>query len=262
MAPRRQRRGQRSAALQGAYDLPDIITELQEATSLTRKTIIDILLDSGRLAEFIGNPNDFIQMVKGRLQTVLAEIVTEGIQYEKIGGYVYELRELQKDGQEEKDRFLDQMYKLQNPEKSDFDYVVYDSEPERQFAELLDGRERHQALHEAPRQVQDRHSRRPLQPGLGDHQARGRCRPDLHDPRDQEHRRRGQAPPDRERQDQGRDQALRGHWHHGLCSVGARGLAGLMAGMRLEAKTTMAAAACKFLQGSEQEQRVADGRSA
>jgi len=132
--------GQRSASLQGAYDLPDIITELQEATSLTRKTIIDILLASARLPEFIGNPNDFIQMVKGRLQAVLAEIVTEGIQYEKIGGYVYELRELQKDGQEEKDRFLDQMYKLQNPEKSDFDYVVYDSEPERQFAELLDGR--------------------------------------------------------------------------------------------------------------------------
>lgn len=132
--------GQRSASLQGAYDLPDVITELQEATSLTRKTIIDILLDSGRLPEFIGNPNDFTQMVRGRLQAVLAEIVTEGIQYEKIGGYVYELRELQKDGQEEKDRFLDQMYKLQNPEKSDFDYVVYDSEPEHQFAELLDGR--------------------------------------------------------------------------------------------------------------------------
>ena len=132
--------GQRSASLQGAYDLPDIITELQEDTSLTRRTIIDILLDSGRLPEFIGNPNDFIQMVKGRLQAVLAEIITEGIQYEKIGGYVYELRELQQDGQEEKDRFLDQMYKLQNPEKSDFDYVVYDSEPERQFAELLDGR--------------------------------------------------------------------------------------------------------------------------
>ena len=133
--------GQRSASLQGAYDLPDIITELQEATSLTRRTIIDILLGSGRLPEFIGNPNDFIQMVKGRLRSVLAEIVTEGIQYEKVGGYVYELRELQKDGQDEKDRFLDQMYKLQNPEKSDFDYVVYDSEPERQFAELLDGRD-------------------------------------------------------------------------------------------------------------------------
>ena len=133
--------GQRSAELKGTYDLPDIITELQEATSLTRRTIIDILLACGRLQEFIGNPNDFIQMIKGRLQTVLAEIVTEGIQYEKIGGYVYELRELQKDGLEEKDRFLDQMYKLRNPEKSDFDSVIYDSTPEHDFAEILDGRE-------------------------------------------------------------------------------------------------------------------------
>ena len=134
-------KSQRSASLQGSYPLPDIITELQEATSLTRRTIVDVLLASKRLPEFIANPNDFIKMVRARLQSVLAEIVTEGIQYEKIGGYVYELRELQKDGLEEKDRFLDQMYKLQNPEKSDFDYVVFDSEPERQFAELLDGRE-------------------------------------------------------------------------------------------------------------------------
>lgn len=134
-------RGVRSADLKGSYELPDIVTELQEATSLTRKTIVDILVGSGRLAEFIGNPNDFIQMVKTRLQSVLAEIVVEGIQYEQIGGYVYELRELQRDGLEEKDRFIDQMYELQHPEKSDFDYVVYDSGPERDFAELLDGRE-------------------------------------------------------------------------------------------------------------------------
>ncbi|MHB1521874.1 MAG: restriction endonuclease [Ferrimicrobium sp.] len=133
--------GQRSAEINGSYELPDVITDLQEATSLTRKTIVDILLATDRLAEFVANPNDFIQMVRGRLQAVLAEIVTEGIQYEQIGGYIYELRELQKDGQEEKERFLDQMYKLQNPEKSDFDYVVYDSDPERKFAKLLDGRE-------------------------------------------------------------------------------------------------------------------------
>ncbi len=136
-----EERGVRSADLKGSYDLPDIITELQEATSLTRKTIVDVLVGSERLAEFIGNPNDFIQMVKTRLQSVLAEIVVEGIQYEQIGGYVYELRELQREGLEEKDRFIDQMYKLQHPEKSDFDYVVYDSAPEREFAELLDNRE-------------------------------------------------------------------------------------------------------------------------
>lgn len=131
----------RSAELKGSYDLPDIITELQEATSLTRKTIVDILIGSERLGEFIGNPNDFIAMAKRALTTELAKIVVEGIQYEKIAGSVYELRELQKDGAEEKERFLDQMYKVQNQQKTDFDYVVYDSDVELQFAELLDSRE-------------------------------------------------------------------------------------------------------------------------
>ena len=133
--------GTRSAHLKGSYDLPDIITELQEATSLTRKTLVDILIGSGRLGEFIGNPNDFIAMAKRVVQAELAKIVVDGIQYEKIAGSIYELRELQKDGLDEKERFLDQMYKVQNTQKTDFDYVVFDSDVERQFAELLDSRE-------------------------------------------------------------------------------------------------------------------------
>jgi type III restriction enzyme len=133
--------GTRSAALKGSYDLPDIITELQEATSLTRKTIVDILIGSGRLGEFIANPNDFTAMAKRQLQAELAKIVVDGIQYERIAGSVYELRELQKDGEEEKDRFLDKMYHVKNTQKTNFDYVVWDSDVERQFAELLDSRE-------------------------------------------------------------------------------------------------------------------------
>lgn len=133
-APRRE-------LLKGSYDLPDIITELQEATSLTRKTIVDILIGSDRLGEFIGNPNDFVTMAKRALRSELARLVVDGIQYERIAGSVYELRELQRDGEEEKERFLDQMYKVQHTQKTDFDYVVFDSDVERQFAEMLDSRE-------------------------------------------------------------------------------------------------------------------------
>ena len=135
----------RSAELNGAYQLPDIITELQEATSLTRQTLVDILVASNKLEEFISNPNDYISMVKKNLQNVLAAAVVEGLQYEKIGGYVYELRELQKDGMEERDLFIDRLYEVKNKQKTDFDYIQIDSEgidaPERQFAELLDSRE-------------------------------------------------------------------------------------------------------------------------
>lgn len=133
--------GLRGVNLTGSYPLPDIVAQLQEATSLTRKTIIDILIASGRLGEFLDNPNDFIKMASTCIQEELAHVVVEGIQYEKIGGSIYELRELQEDGLEEKDRFLDQLYQVANTEKTDFNYVFYDSEVERQFAEYLDGRE-------------------------------------------------------------------------------------------------------------------------
>ena len=64
---------------------------MQEATSLTRKTIVDILVGSGRLGEFISNPNDFIAMAKRLMQTELAKLVVDGVQYKKIAGSVYEL---------------------------------------------------------------------------------------------------------------------------------------------------------------------------
>ena len=84
-------------------------------------------------------------MVKRNLQNVLAAAVVEGLQYEKIGGYIYELRELQKDGMEERDIFIDRLYEVKNKQKTDFDLIQIDSEgvdaPERQFAKLLDSRE-------------------------------------------------------------------------------------------------------------------------
>jgi len=137
----------RSADLAGAYQLPDIISELQEATSLTRKTLVDVLTRSGKLGEFIGNPNDFIAMVKRNLLNVVAASVQEGVQYEKISGYVYELRELQADGAEARDLFMDRVYETKSfaDGKTDSNYIQIDSDgaeaPERVFAEKLDSRE-------------------------------------------------------------------------------------------------------------------------
>jgi type III restriction enzyme len=140
-----EERATRSVELAGTYQLPNIISELQETTSLTRRTLVDVLIKSGKLDEFIGNPNDFIAMAKRHLTNVVATAVQDGIQYEKVGGYVYELRELQADGAEERDLFMDRVYEVHNKSKTDFDYIQIDSEgvnaPEREFASKLDSRE-------------------------------------------------------------------------------------------------------------------------
>ena len=41
-------------------ELPDVLTELQDRTQLTRRSIARILIDSGRLEDFKRNPQEFI----------------------------------------------------------------------------------------------------------------------------------------------------------------------------------------------------------
>ncbi len=133
--------GVRIADLSGSYKLPDIVTTLQQDTKLTRATIVDILTGCNRLHEFLTNPNDFMQMVKRAILDVMGKIVIDGIQYELIDGVVYQLRQLQEDGEREKQRFIDQLYEVRNKQKTIFDYVIYDSGVENDFATLLDSRE-------------------------------------------------------------------------------------------------------------------------
>ena len=133
--------GENTVRLDSSYELPDIIGELQQATSLTRRTLVDIVKGSSRLAEFVGNPNDFIAMVLRCIKGELAKLLIDGIQYEELDGSIYELRELQADGLEEKERFFERMLEIRNTQKTDFDHVVYESEVEREFAEMLDSRE-------------------------------------------------------------------------------------------------------------------------
>ncbi|HJT58328.1 MAG TPA: DEAD/DEAH box helicase family protein, partial [Ktedonobacteraceae bacterium] len=42
--------------------LPDVLTDLQDRTQLTRRTIAQILVDSGRLSDFRRNPQQFIEL--------------------------------------------------------------------------------------------------------------------------------------------------------------------------------------------------------
>ena len=118
-----------------------IISELQDSTGLTRRTIVDILIGSGRLHEFLKNPYDYVQMVKGAIKSVLAQVVVDGVEYEKMGERNYELRNFQKDSDEEVERFIDRLYQVKNQQKTVTDRLALDSATEQKFAEYLDSRE-------------------------------------------------------------------------------------------------------------------------
>lgn len=133
--------GGSSRDLLGTFDLPDIVSELQDETGLTRQAIVDILQKSGRLPEFLKNPYDFIQMVKMAIKSVLAGVVVDGVEYQQMSESVYELRNFQADAKEGVERFVDRLYEVHNQQKSITNKIALDSATEEAFAKYLDERE-------------------------------------------------------------------------------------------------------------------------
>lgn len=116
------------------HTLPDVITELQNRTNLTRKTIVRILTGSKRLEDFKNNPQKFIQEVTKIIQREMKLLLRDGIKYYKMNDDSYYAVELFEN--EELLAYLND--NAVTSEKSPFDHVIYDSEIEESFAKRFE----------------------------------------------------------------------------------------------------------------------------
>lgn len=114
--------------------LPDIITELQNNTDLTRKTIIDILIKSERLEDFKQNPQKFIETVTKIINKERNYFVTSGIEYEKIDD-CYSMEMFQNDDETLLAYLND---KVIDSKKSPYDHAICDSDVEMSFAKKFE----------------------------------------------------------------------------------------------------------------------------
>ncbi len=73
-----------------SFELPDLITYLQNETNLTRRTIVKIINDSGRLESFKNNPQKFIEQVSTIIQHQMRLFVVDGIKYHKLSSTIKE----------------------------------------------------------------------------------------------------------------------------------------------------------------------------
>ncbi len=118
-------------------ELPDIITDLQDKTQLTRNSIVDILLKSDRIEDFKRNPQQFIDQSAEAINRTKRLALVDGIKYQRIGDDHFYCQELFK--QEELKSYMKNAVKA---DKSVFEYVVYDSAgTEKVFAEDLEANE-------------------------------------------------------------------------------------------------------------------------
>lgn len=117
-------------------NLPDILTDLQDKTQLTRRSIHRILVESNRLGDFKRNPQQFIEVAAEVINRAKRKALIDGIKYQRIGNGEYYCQELFQT--EELSGYLKSMIDAQ---KSVYEQVIYQSGTERTFAEQLEKNE-------------------------------------------------------------------------------------------------------------------------
>jgi type III restriction enzyme len=118
---------------EGDIELPDLLTELQDRTQLTRRSLHKVVTDSGRLDDFKKNPQLFIQQAAEAINRRKRLAIVDGVKYQRLGDEHYYAQELF-----EQEELTGYLKNLLPAEKSVYESVVYDSSIESSFAEQLE----------------------------------------------------------------------------------------------------------------------------
>lgn len=129
-------REMRTTDIENPYrELPDLITAISDETLLTPSTVNEILTRSGRLGDFLNNPEAFMEKATEIIKNNRHSLAIDGISYIKLDGQEYYVQEIF--DTEEIIANLDR--NAVKVERSVYDYIVYDSSSvERPFAVALD----------------------------------------------------------------------------------------------------------------------------
>lgn len=125
----------RTLDLAGTYEvMPDIVRLISTETLLKRSDIIRILQESGRIKDFINNPQGFYEKALEIISHNRHSLAIEGIKYVKLAGEEYYVQEI-----------FDSAELIANLDRnamqvqhSVYDYLIYDSGIESRFAKSLD----------------------------------------------------------------------------------------------------------------------------
>lgn len=122
------------------YILPDVITNLQNITNLTRKTIATILQSTKTLSSLQRNPQDYIRRCSEIINRTISSLSVDNIEYQKLGDDIFYSQE-QFESHELFGYLKNMMRKRSNIEKScksPYEYVRVDSDIECEFAQELE----------------------------------------------------------------------------------------------------------------------------
>lgn len=114
--------------------LPDILRLISTKTLLKRSTVNRILQESGRMADFLKNPQEFYEKTLEIIERNRHKLAIDGIKYIKLADEEYYVQEIF-----DSTELIANLDKNAVPvENSVYDHVIYDSGVESKFALALD----------------------------------------------------------------------------------------------------------------------------
>ena len=114
-------------------ELPDVLTELQDRTQLTRRSIQRILSGSRRLNDFRRNPQQFIELAAQAINHCKRQALVDGIKYQRLGEQSYYAQELF-----QTEELIGYLKNMRDANKSVYEKIIYVSDTEARFADQLE----------------------------------------------------------------------------------------------------------------------------
>jgi type III restriction enzyme len=116
-----------------SWKIPDVLGYIQSKTELTRSTIRDILVKSGRIGDILINPQLFLDLASQAIHRTLYSLMIDGIKYQRIGEADYEMTLFEA---QELEVYLNEFtFRVTDNSKTIYDEIMpLDSQVESQFA--------------------------------------------------------------------------------------------------------------------------------
>ena len=137
--------GYRTQTVEAKYVMPDFVGQVQAKTGLAKSTVARILLESGRLADAVNNPQAFVDQTAELINAEKRHFLVygdgsdeSGVKYIKLDDACYEMRRFEAD--DLMDVFASNVCAVEKQEKTLFSHIVIDSNsgPERLFAQACE----------------------------------------------------------------------------------------------------------------------------
>lgn len=117
--------------------VPNVLAYLQKNTKLTNATLLEVLSEAETMPKILKNPQQFLDQAAQVLTEVLQSLMVDGIEYEQIADRYWEMHLFE---DEELSGYLDSLVQVEQQGKTLYDYVLTDSEVEKEFARDLESR--------------------------------------------------------------------------------------------------------------------------